>query len=286
LDIVVASGPVPTTPYRATYWPLPYISGQNNSVGAFIPGDIILGGKRLLWLQRGVRPAFSLSANLIIPASRDLRNLHRGAGPASIDAAVHAASAWQFKRWTLAGNIGYILSGKGPEDDRVITHAGVLDDRPRRPDFLRTAAGVRFRVQRHASLMAESFHLQAVGDRTRTKDSVGATDVLVGLQLDLGHLCLTAGYRRHLWAPPTNVALPTGPLAGAVNLANVPENQRAAYLIAIGAQTDGRRDGASLVVTGAPSDVPLPDGAFRLPPTYTTSTTGNGGSVLMIAWKF
>jgi hypothetical protein len=286
LDIVVASGPVPTTPYRPTYWPLPYLSGKNNSVGDFIPGEIILGGKRLLFQQRGGRPAVSASANLILPASRDLRNIHRGSGPASIDGALHIAAGWKLRRWTFAGNLGVIVSGRGPEDDRVITSDGSVDRIPRRPSFLRTTAGARFRIERHISLMAEAFHLQAIGGRTRTENSVGATDLLIGLQFEFGHLCLTTGYRQHMWPPPTNTQLPTGPLAGAINLSNVSAAQRDAFLASVGAPLTNRRSDAALVVTGVPPGIPLPTGASGIPATYVTSTTGNGGSVLLIGWKF
>lgn len=286
LDIVVASGPVPVPPYRATYWPLPYLSGVNSSVGAFIPGEIIFGGKRLLWEQKGARPAVSLSANLLVPASRSLRNLHRGSGPASIDGALHSAAAWQFGRWTLAGNLGYLRSGTGPEDDRVITGDGIIDDHPRRPDFLRMAAGGRYRFGRHVSIMAEAFHMTHVGSHTATEDSVGATDVLTGLQFDLGRLVLTTGYRQHLWPPPTRMLRPTGPLADAVNLTAVPAGERDAYLSAIGAPTGNRRSDAALIVSGAPTTIPLPAGAYRIPSTYPTSTTGNGGSVLLIGFRF
>jgi len=286
LDIVVATGQTPVPPNRAIYWPLPYTGKRSSSVGDMIPGDILAGLKRQLIGQHGGVPSVSLSANLIVPASRTQRNLHRGSGSGSIDGAVHAALGWTLGRWTLAANLGYIKSGSLPYDDRIITPDGTADLVLRRPDFIRTAAGVRMRLNHRASLMAEAFHLGAVGSRTPTLDSVGATDVLAGFQLDLWQFTFTAGIRQHLWPRPNAMTRPTSRLADAINLTGVPIAQRNAYLTAIGAPITGLRPTSSLVVTGAPTDVPLPEGAYRLPDTYKTHTTGNDGAVLLIGLRF
>jgi hypothetical protein len=286
MDIVVATGQAPVLPNRAIYWPLPYTGKRSSGVGDMIPGDIQVGLKRQLIGQHGRVPSVSLSANIIVPASRSLRNLHRGSGSGSIDTAVHAAVGWTLGRWTLAANLGYMKSGSLPYDDRIITPDGTVDLALARPDFIRTAAGVRVRLNHRASLMAEAFHLGAVGGRTSTLDSVGATDVLAGFQLDLWHLTFTAGIRQHLWPPPNEMTRQTSSLAGAVALTGVPIGPRSAYLTAIGVPIAGLRPTSSLVVTGAPTDVPLPEGAYRLPDTYKTSTTGNAGAVLLVGFRF
>lgn len=287
MDVVVASGPAPELPFRPIYWPLPYVGQRSSAVSDMIPGDIVFGFKRQLTQQCRVRPAMSLSANIIAPGSNSLRYLHRGSDSASIDWAVHAAGGWTFGRWTFAGNLGYIRSGGLSHfyDDRVITADRFTPLHLNRPDFVRIAGGARFRKSRRTSLMAELFHVGPIGGRTSSLENVGATDALLGLQMNVWRFTFTAGVRQHMFSPPDHALRPTGPLSGAVDLTGVPYAQQVAYLDAIGAPT-GHSETSSLLVTGAPSDVPLPDGARRLPDTYITRTKGNVGPIFSIAVRF
>jgi hypothetical protein len=288
MDIVVVSGPAPTPPYRPIYWPLPYVGQSSSGVDDMIPGDIVFGFKRQLALQRGRRPALSLSANIIAPGSNSLRYLHRGSDSASIDWAVHAAAGWTFGRWTFAGNLGYIRSGSLSyfNDDRIIADDGVTQLHLDRPDFVRLAGGARFRKSKRTSWIAELYHLGPIGPRTPTLESVGATDALLGLQLDVWRFTFIAGVRQHLFSPPDHALRPTGALEGAVDLSGVSREHQREYLNAVGAAPFYEPGNSSLLVTGVPADVPLPDGARRLPDTYVTRTKGNVGTIFHVALRF
>jgi hypothetical protein len=114
-------------------------------------------------------------------------------------------------------------------------------------------------------------------------DEAGASDVLAGLQFNLGHLALTTGIRQHLGAPPDSVKKLTGPLAGAWDLSALSDSAQRQYLKSIGVNPDLHRPGTSLVVLG---NLPAPKYAQRVSPTYTTHTTGNTGLVVTVAFVF
>jgi hypothetical protein len=287
MDMVVVSGPQPIPPYRPIYWPLPYVGQTSSGVDDMIPGDIVLGFKRQLAQQHGKRPALSVSANIIAPGSNSIRYLHRGSDSASIDGAFHAAAGWAHGRWTFAANLGYIRSGSLSQfnDDRIVTNEGVTRLQLDRPDFIRIAGGARLRRSKRTSWIAELYHLGPIGSRTPTLESVGATDALLGIQMDVWRLTLTAGIRQHMFSPPDHALRPTGVLEGAVDLSGTPRDQQVRYLNAVGAPRY-EPGNPSLLVIGAPTDVPLPEGARRLPDTYVTRTKGNVGTIFHVALRF
>jgi hypothetical protein len=278
LDILVASGPAPSLPYRTNYWPLPYVGRRSSSVGEMIPGDIVVGLKRQMIHQRGLLPAISASMNAILPATETPRNLHRGSGSGSFDVALHIATGWTVNRWSVALNGGFIRSGTLPYVDRIVSAGGSTDIRIRRPHFIRVAAGIRYGITRRISLMTEWFHLRGIGD-------TGNTDVLAGLQVHAWKCTFIAGYRQHLDPQRNKIALPTGPLAGAIDLSHVPTAERNSYLLAVHAPYSYRPE-ASIIVTGVPDDALIPAQAFRISDAYPTSTSGNGGSILLIGFRF
>ena len=110
-----------------------------------------------------------------------------------------------------------------------------------------------------------------------------ATDLLGGVELRFRGLTLGLGLRQHLSPQPDGVSLPTGPLAGAVDLSDASEGAQAAALAAIGAQ--GHRAEANLVVMGWPDDLALPIGARRIPDHYLTHTTGNTGFLIRMTLR-
>lgn len=290
MDIIVASGQAPTLPYRSIYWPIPYVGQSSSAVGDMIPGDYLLGFKRQLTRQRGASPALSLSANIIYPGSFAFRHLHRGSGATSADGALHASAGWKIGRqWTLAGNLGYIRSGSPARlfDDNIITADGTTSPvHLKRPDFVRTAFGARYQRSTRLAWLAELYHLGAIGPRTPSIDSVGATDALLGLEITVRRFTLTAGIRQHMFSPPDHALRPTGQLSGAVDLTGVATDAQQAYLASIGVSASDRNPERSLVVTGAPADIPLPEGARRLPDTYVTRTKGNVGTIFLVGFRF
>ncbi len=287
LDIVVLSGAAPPRPpYRPMYWPLPYLGHHASSVGDMVPGDSTLGMKARVRPQHGWAPAVAISIHAIVPSTESSARLWQGSSSGSIDVFAQSAATWNVGRLSTSANISLTRLSDMKRGDRTIDASGIHEASIRRPYALRTAAGIRVRANRYLSFMGEGFQLSSIGPHTPMQDESGATDVLFGATLTVRRFSLTAAYRQHLSPPTTKVRRPTGPLAGAVDLTAVSAADRAAYLATIGAPTSGTPLRHALVVVGAPHDVRLPTGASELPPTYFTSTTGNGGATVALSVTF
>jgi hypothetical protein len=283
LDIVVANGDLPAGPYRAMYWPMPYLKHRPARVDEMVPGEYLFGIKARLFHQRGLRPTLALGLHVSGPGDSARYELSKGSGSGSVDVTLRAATSWHYRRLRLAANLGASLNGGlDPADRLILVSEGRGEDLAiRRPCFLHSGLGVGLRMWRGVSLLAETSGWVPFGGHTRMQSEYGATDVLGGLEFRVRGITLALGVRQHLNPQQDSLMLPTGPLAGAVDLSDVPEATQNAALASLGAQ--GHRSGTNLVVLGWPPSLALPIGARRIPDQYPTQTTGNTGFLVRLS---
>jgi hypothetical protein len=284
LDIVVFGDQVPGNPYRAMYWPMPYLSHHPARVNEMVPGEYSFGVRGHVFSQRGVRPAVSLGAQLTAPGTSARFDLSKGSGTGGVDPGFHAAASWRHGRLAGALNLGVGLShALDPGDQLIVVGSPSLSGETaiRRPKLLHAGLGLRWRVGRGVSAVAEVAGWSPFGARTPMQGESGASDLLGGLLIDVGRATVALGLRWHLRPQADGVTLPTGPLAGAIDLSDVPHVERAPLLESLGA-TSLRHD-ANLVVTGSAPEMAWPDGAQLVAPSYETSTRGNLGVALRVS---
>jgi len=283
LDIVVLDGSLPSDPYRAMYWPMPYLAHHTARVDDMVSGEYTFGAKVRLFGPRGLRPAVAATAQLTVPSSTAAYELSKGSGSGSLDVGFHVATSWRHERLRVSGNLGVGLTGDLRRSDRLLVvgdESTPLERTIRRPQFLYSGLGVGFRVWGGLWAVAEVSGWSPFGDHTPMQNEAGASDALGGLQLRVRNLTLSAGIRWHLFPPRDGMTLPTGPLAGAADLSRVSEAERTRLLASIGA--DSQRPGANLVVLGLSEDTPLPEGASTVAREYATSTRGNVGVAIRL----
>ena len=268
------------------YWQLPYLAHHSAaSIGRLIQGDVTLGLKVGLSGQKGWKPATAFSLQVIAPSDTSSRMLGRGSSDGVVDFGLHCAATWSLNnRASVSANLGLIRLADLADADRVIDSTGTHVMPNERPSLLRLAAGIRFKVYKESSLVVEAFQLSPVGGHTPVFNESGATDAIIGLEIPFRRLAITAAYRLHLRPQPNDRMLTTGPLAGAVDLSDVEPGARAKYLQSVGAPVVGDLND-NVVVVGAPQG-DLPAGARSIPANFTTSTTGNGGTVFSISYRF
>jgi len=274
LDIVVLDGRVPSDPYRAMYWPMPYLAHHTARVDDMVSGEYSLGAKARLFGQRGLRPAVAASSQLTLPSSTAAYELSKGSGSGGLDAGFHVAASWRYERLRVSTNLGISLTGDLRRGDRLIVvghEDAPLERSIRRPRFLHSGLGVGFRVWGGLWALAEVSGWSPFGEHTPMQSD----------QLRVRNLTLGVGIRWHLNPPRDGMTLPTGPLAGAADLTRVPEAERTRFLASIGA--DSPRPDANVVVLGLPADAPLPDGAGLVARDYETSTRGNVGVAIRLS---
>lgn len=278
-------------PYRAIYWPMPYLSHHGARVDDMIPGEYVFGVKTQIAYPRGWRPALTGSAEISIPGDMTGSILQRGSGSGSIDLRFSGAATWRHGRLSPSINAGYTSNRKLVRGDRLIVRdapeATLVTDMPiRRPGFLHLGVGLRVGLGRRVAAFTEASGWAPVGGATPTSDAAGASDVLGGLQIAVKGVCLTVGLRQQLAQRPNGVALPAGSLAGGLDLSALPEAAQRLYLQSLGVDARYHRPGAALVVVGAPPGAPDPEGSRRIPDTYLSHTSGHGGFVAAISFSF
>ena len=285
LDIVVVRGDPPVGAYRAMYWPMPYLKHYPARVNDMVPGEYTLGIKGRLFRQRGFRPALALSLEASAPSDTARYELSKGSGSGAVDVGLHAAASWSYRRLRVSANLGATRNGAvDPGDRLIIVSDGRVEEMAiRRPYFLHSGLGLGLRVWHGLSLLAEASGWAPFGGHTPMQTEYGATDVLGGLELRLGGLTLAFAARQHLSPQQNGLSLPTGPLAGAVDLSGASQAAQNAALASIGGHA--HRPDANLVVLGWPEGLALPDGALRIPDQYGTDTTGNTGFLIRLSMR-
>lgn len=289
LDIVVRDGsPIPRAPYRAMYWPMPYLSHHPSSLIEMTPGEYIFGMKVLVRHQHGRTPALAASISASIPDGASAYDLSKGSGSNSVDITGMGTATWAIgSRLRLSSALGLTRNGALKRSDRIITQdpVGIIEQRITRPAMLSAGIGARLRLTSWASLLGEYSGWAPLGTATPQYDAAGASDVLAGMEFRHRALGLTLGFRQHLNPPRNGMTLPTGPLAGTLDISSLsPEAQRQ-YLVGIGVDPSLHRPNTSLVVLGTdPVNDPLD--SHRVAPTYRTHTTGNDGVIAALSISF
>lgn len=288
MDIVVANGSVPRSPYRVMYWPMPYLTHASSRVGEMTPGEYTFGIKALLTRQHRWQPAVATSLQVSIPGDMGTYHLGKGSGSGSVDVELHGAATWTRSRLSVSTNAGLTRNADLRRGDRFILDNGfgVWSPPIKRPDFLHLGIGARVRVWRGINAMVETSGWLPVGAHTSMLDESGARDGLCGIQVSTRGISFTAAMRQHLNPQRNGTGRPTGPLAGAVDLSHVSPTEQTRFLQSIGIDSGLRQPGSNLVVVRVPAGTILPPGATRISPTYTWHTTGNGGFLFSLSLMF
>jgi hypothetical protein len=126
-----------------------------------------------------------------------------------------------------------------------------------------------------------------VGARTPTVDAATPIDVVAGLQLRWSGARLGLGLRYHGHALPSGALRPS-PVAGLVDVTDVDEAVLAEWLLGAGAGAAAPhlRAGSQRLLAGAPTGLPLPEGARVVPAEYVVRSEHQLGLVIVCAWAF
>jgi len=291
LDIVVLDGEYPNGPYRSMSWTMPYLDnrsklGEGARFDDFISGDYILKVKARMSEQDGWMPATTFKLKLSIPATHSRRELTKGSGADELDLGFHTAATWNYERFGVSANLGVtVLSSLNPGDVILIADSNTsYPNSIRRPFFLHAGIGVEYKILNWLSVIGEWSGGGFFGGHTPMRNESGASDALAGIQISYKKFSLAAGVRQHLSPAPDGVDLPTGPLAGSIDLSMMSLDERNRVLDSLGAES--YRPFANVVVKGWPADTVLPAGATTIPHTYKSTTTGNTGSYIRLTFRF
>jgi hypothetical protein len=291
LDVAVLDGEYPKEPYRSMSWTMPYLEhrsklGEGARFDDFISGDYVLKVKARMSEQDGWMPGMTFRFQLSIPGTHSKRELTKGSGADELDLGFHTAATWDYERFGVSANLGVTApSSMNPGD--VILMADTGQSHPnsiRRPFFLHAGIAAEYKIASWLSLIGEYSGGTVFGGHTSMQNESGASDVLAGIQASYRGFSLAAGVRQHLNPPPHGVDLPTGPLAGAIDLSRMGLDERNSVLDSLG--VEGYRSGANVVVKGWPADVALPPGATIISHTHKSATTGNTGSYFRVTFRF
>jgi hypothetical protein len=294
LDVIVPpGGRVPPRPYYALYAPTPYVNKRGTArFDDWVPGDLVLGVKRRFATRRGRRPAVAAALELKAPLRKRLADLQSGSGTGGVDLAARLAAEWRVGRHALIASASYSRTGGSALGDRLLLTDGagglsVRDEPLALPDRVQLGLGLRRPLGRRAAAVAEASTEVEVGGRTPVVDASRPLDVLAGVQLRLGRARVTGGLRYQAHALPSG-ATRAAPLAGLVDLTDVPAGELAAYLDRVGAGSAGvgLRPGAQrLLALPGPHDG-LPAGARVIPASYRIRSEHQVGFVLLWGWAF
>jgi hypothetical protein len=286
LDLIVPQGSTaPAPPYYPLYAPAPYVNHRGAvRFQAFVPGDVVVGAKRRLVPVAGRRPGIAVGVELKLPLTRRADDLAAGAGTGAVDVTARGTLEWRTGRNAWLATAAWTRRGAPARGDRVLSGAAGPIDRPLQlPDALAVAAGWRRPISRRLALVGEATAEWPIGRRTRTLDETWPLDLLAGVQARLGRARLSLGLRDHAHAAASG-ALRPAPLAGFVDLTDVPPEALAAFLAAHGVAgaLPQLRVGAQRVFAATVAD-PLPPGARRIPPTYRVRSEHQIGFVLVFS---
>lgn len=293
LDVVVLSGPAPQPPYYAIHPAVPYVNKRGTArLGAFVPGDAVVGLKQRVVEQRAARPALALAAEVKVPLTKDHGHLQSGSGTGAVDATLRLAAQWRRGRHDLVASAGYTRTGRPPLGDRLIVPAasGAFDasDRPLElPDCLALDLGIRRALGRRWAAVLEGAAELDVGGRTATVDRDFPLDVVAGVQARLGRARVSLGLRYHGHSPPSGTQR-ASPVAGLVDVSAVDPEVLVDWLRGAGAAgaVPHLRAGGQRLLAGVPGGLDLPEGARLLPAAYALRSEHQLGFVVVWAWAF
>jgi len=292
--IVVGREPVPGRPYYALYTPTPYVNARGSDrFDSFLPGDFVFGLKQRLRSGRGARPGLAVALEVKAPLTQALADLQSGAGTGGADVTGRMVAEWRLGAYGLVASAAYTRVGVPRFGDRVI-RAGfgetrVVDEPLDLADRVDASLGVRRPLWSRVAAVVEATTAFEVGPRTPALDPARPVDALVGLQLRWGGARWTLGLRYHGRSLRSGESRPA-PLAGAIDLSAVSEEDRRAFLDAagLGSAAPMLRPGAqTLLVPGEQLLVPpLPEGGRVVPPRYPIRSEHQVGFVIAWGWAF
>jgi hypothetical protein len=292
LDLIVAPGSAaPAAPHHTLFAGTPYVNKRGSArFDAWLPGGLQLGVKRRLFDGRAGWPALSACLDLELPRGRELPKLQSGSGTGGWGAGGRLVAGWGSADRHLVATASYVFTDDGSLGDRRIdASAGaalVTEDALELADRLELGVGYRHKLRAELALVAEAVKVFEVGTRTPTLDAAPPFDLLAGLQLRLGRARVSAGLRYHANALDSGRVRPS-PLAGLVDLTDVPQGALASYLdtVGAGAALPYLREGAPRVIATAAGQ-PLPEGARVMPDTYRIRSEHQVGFVVAWGWVF
>jgi hypothetical protein len=288
LDIIFLPGvsKSPKAPYRSIYWPMPFLADSPAAISQLTPGEYALGFKVLLRHQLRYLPSTSLSLETHIPSTNSLNDLRKGSGSGSVDFAINTAVGWQVKRWRILGNLGYQLNNDAEGSDRLFTEGHWSEEEIERPDFLSFGLNTSIELSSRLRVYSEIQGWNTVGHHTPTFLGSHTLDYLVGLNIKVRFVSLNICLRQHLFPQSDNLDLSTGPLSGSLNLSQVSDSARLAYLENVGINPENIRPEASLLILNPPDNIEPPPGSSITMNSYRSSTRGNTGLVISLSFNF
>jgi hypothetical protein len=292
LDLIVAPGyAAPPAPHHTLFAGTPYVNKRGSArFDAWLPGGVQLGVKRRLFDGRAGWPALAVCLDLELPLGRQLSQLQSGSGTGGWNAGGRLVADWGPPDQPLVATVSYVYTGDGSLGDRRIDAslggALVTETALELANRLELGFGYRHTLRPELALVAEAVKVFELGARTPILDAAPPFDVLAGVQLRLGRARVSAGLRYHA-NPLDSGRLRPSPLAGLVDLTDVPEAELAGYLAAVGADAalPHLRPGAPRVIA-TDAGQPLPEGARRLPDTYRIRSEHQVGFVITWGWVF
>lgn len=296
LDLIVAPGArEPTHPYYALYSGAPYVNKRGSDrFDSFLPGDFVFGLKHRLREADGPRPALALAAQVTAPLTQSVADLQAGAGTGGLELTGRLIAEWRAGDFGLVASVAFAKVGGPRFGDRIVrpgsgTTPGSVREKPLElPDRAEIAVGVRRSLSARLAAVAEASAIFEVGPRTATLDRAWPLDALAGLQVRWGGSRWTVGLRYHGHGLPSGQAR-ASPLAGAIDLSAVGEDERRSWLEAAGLDSAvaGLRPGAQVVLIPGPLVLPaLPEGSRVVPAQYLVRSEHQVGFVIAWGWTF
>jgi hypothetical protein len=240
---------------------------------------------------RGARPGLAASFDVRFPLARNLRDLQAGAGTGGTDLRAGVVAEWRPGRWDIVAATGFMHVGTPAYDDRVIESRGgsiVVTDQPLvLPYRWDMGVGVRRELKGWLSAVGEITTVLETGRRTTSLDRARPVDFMLGLQARHKSMQMTAALRDHRNALPS-MELRTSPMAGLVDVTDVPAEALSAYLRDIGfadAETHLRPRTHRLLVPPS-GGAELPPGSRVIPDEYRIRSEHQLGFTLLWAVTF
>jgi len=264
----------------------PYVDKRGDArFDAFILGTATVGVARTFptdFFDLG------LSASLAIPMARGLHALRSGSGSGSVDATLAGLVAGDFLGGKSHTRVAFTLAGPGTLKNRAYVVSGGAVQVVQTPVGIGNRgeigfAWVRALTESLAATIEARARKEFVGDDRI--DAVSPVDVMIGVQRRWGRFTLSASLLNHFRALPSGERR-ANPLAGGIDLSNVSPAERTLFLVrnGLGSLAGDMRDGVHTVVMGLPAAA-LPEGAFRIDPTYNIRSEHNLGYIFTLTFR-
>ena len=252
---------------------------------AFIPGTATVGIARML---RSEGLALGVSGAIAIPMAKSLHALQSGAGSGSVDATLAGLASGSVFGGKAHGRLAFTLAGPGSFPDRSLSVSGAT------VEVTETDIGIGNRLEAGLAWVRPFSDSLAAAIELRTRkefvgdlrlDAISPVDVTLSLHKRFGRFTAAAALLSHFRALPSGERR-ANPLAGGIDLSNVSVEDRNTFLAqnGLGALAGQLREGVHTVVVGL-STTSLPEGAFRIDPTYNIRSEHNLGYIFTVTFR-